>query len=118
MNTLTARSTRTITGYVTQLLEYPRWFIERDLDFTNCPHSGRYEDTAAECVNCNFGEACKWLNRNRTPSTDLGSVEELVAALQAAVSYLEAKSHYDKGCHCGNCSWLREARRFLHNRHN
>ena len=25
---------RTITGYISDLLEYPRWVIERDVDFT------------------------------------------------------------------------------------
>ena len=115
MNTLTGRNTRTIAGYVTKLLEYPRWFIERDVDFTNCRHSGRYDDSDSECVNCSFGTACQWLNQDRTPDTEHGSAEELVAALQIAVEYLQAKTQHERGCHCDNCSWLREARRFFHN---
>jgi len=116
VNTLTGRSTRTITGYVIQLLEYPRWFIERDVDFTHCRHSGRFDDSDDECVNCHFGTACQWLNQDRTPQPEHGPIEDLVAALQTAVDYLQSRNHHDRGCRCDNCNWLREARRFLHNR--
>jgi len=117
VNTLTGRSTRTITGYVIQLLEFPRWYIERDVDFTHCRHSGRFDHDDSECVNCHFGTACQWLNQERSPDVGRGSATELVAALEAAVEYLQTRIRHDRGCHCDNCSWLREARRFLHNRH-
>ena len=35
MTTLTGRNTRTIVGYVITLLDYPRWVIEREVDFTD-----------------------------------------------------------------------------------
>ena len=28
--------TRTITGYIADLLEYPRWILEREVDFSSC----------------------------------------------------------------------------------
>ena len=117
MNTLTGRSTRTITGYVTKLLEYPRWFIERDVDFTDCRHSGCYDQDDSECVNCHFGTACQWLNQDRSPDMEHGSAEELVAALETAVDYVQSRNRHDRSCHCDKCSWLREARRFLHHPH-
>ena len=43
-----------------------------------------------------------------------GGAEEL---LEMTVEYLQTRIRHDRGCHCDNCSWLREARRFLHNRH-
>jgi hypothetical protein len=46
-----------------------------------------------------------------------GSAEELVAALEIAVDYLQSGNHHDRGCHCDKCSWIREARRFLHHPH-
>lgn len=116
MSTLTPRSTRTITGYVTQLLEYPRWVIEREVDFSHCHYDGRYDKRIAECANCSFGEACRWLNQERTPRPDIASVEELVYALQTAVRYLQGKSGHVRGCDCDSCSWMREARQFLHTR--
>ena len=116
MSTLTGRSTRTITGHLSTLLEYARLVIDRDVDFTHCHYSGHYDNSIAECTTCSFGEACQWLNQDRTPSTDAGNVDELVTALQAAVQYLQAKSQHSKRCNCRNCSWLREARQFLHSR--
>ena len=116
MSTLTGRRTRTITGYVTQLLEYPRWVIERDIDFTHCHYDGRYDDRIVDCAECRFGEACRWLNKDRTPTIDLGTVEELVDALQTAVHYLRGRHDHPRGCDCEDCHWLREARQFLHTR--
>jgi len=34
MTTLTGRNARTLSGYVESLLDYPRWIIERDVDFS------------------------------------------------------------------------------------
>lgn len=114
--TLTPRSTRTISGHVTQLLEYPRWVIERDVDFTHCPYDGRFDDNVGECADCKFGAACRWLNQDRTPTTDAASVEELVDALQTAVTYLQARVSHSRACNCDTCSWLHAARHFLHAR--
>ncbi len=114
MTTLTGRGTRTITGYASKLLEHPRWVIERDVDFTQCHYDGHYDDDIAVCVQCSFGAACRWLNQSRSAATDVGTVDELVAALQTAVQYLQANPRHSKGCQCHNCSWLREARQFLH----
>ncbi len=114
MMTLTGRGTRTITGYVSKLLEHPRWVIERDVDFTDCPYDGNYDDDITVCVQCSFGTACRWLNQRRSPAIDAGTVDKMIAALQSAVYYLQAKAHHGRGCQCHNCSWLREARQFLH----
>ncbi len=114
--TLTPRYTRTITGHLEELLEYPRWFIERDVDFTHCPHYGRFDGSVEACRQCEFGEACLWLNRDRSPSLRAGSLEELVTALQAAVGYVQSRSEHSRDCHCRTCKWLHEARQFLHAR--
>lgn len=116
MTTHTGKNTRTITGYVTQLLEYPRWVIERDVDFTHCQYDGRFDKRITDCATCRFGEACNWLNQGRTPTIDAGTVDELVAALQTAVQYFQAKPRHDGTCDCDECCWLREARQFLHTR--
>ena len=117
MPSLTGRSTRTLTGYVVTLLEYPRWVIERDVDFTDCHLRGTYEVGDIRCVSCRFGAACCWLNVNRgTPSPD-ASLDELVQALRTAVDYLRASTSVDprhpRHCECETCQWLHEAGRFL-----
>ena len=76
MTTRTGK-TRTITGFIADLLEYPRWVIERDVDFTNCKHDGRYNALIDECRDCHFGTACRWLDSQRTPSMEDASIEEL-----------------------------------------
>ena len=104
--------TRTITGFLADLLEYPRWMIERDVDFTNCKYEGHYNAFIAECKYCRFGPACRWLDKNRTPSIDGASLEELSDALEAAVKYLRAAHPHEPHCGCKTCRWLREARHF------
>lgn len=117
MTTLTGRSTRTITGYLVTLLEYPRWLIDRDVDFTNCQLSGTYDTADDKCVQCTFGEACIWLNQNRSePSLDT-PLPELVDALDAALRYLRSEYHgsgeHGRHCECDTCDWIREASNFL-----
>ena len=61
MATLTPK-TRTISGYISDLLEYPRWVIEHDVDFTNCHFGGHYNAFIKACTDCPFGAACRWLD--------------------------------------------------------
>jgi len=104
--------TRTITGYIADLLEYPRWVIERDVDFTNCRHGGHHNEFIDECRDCRFGPACRWLDSQRTPSMENASVEELSKALEGAVDYLRSTDPHKSNCVCKTCHWLREARHF------
>lgn len=113
MGTPTSQNTRTLTAYVASLLEYPRWMIERDVDFTDCSHGGKYDCDVAACVICRFGSACLWLNRHRTPSTMGAPLDELIGALRGAVHYTQSTITHEHGCHCETCAWLRDARRFL-----
>ncbi len=99
------------------LLDYPRWVIEREVDFTNCPHDGRFDSDDMGCTSCRFGTACRWLNVNvSAPSPDV-ALPELIGALDAAVAYLHSPKRYEspheRGCHCDTCEWLREAKSFL-----
>ncbi len=38
----TTSKTRTLEAYVSDLLQYPRWIIEREVDFTGCRYDGHY----------------------------------------------------------------------------
>ncbi len=117
MPTLTGQNTRTIPGYVATLLEYPRWIIERDVDFTDCHLGGGFEEQDSLCASCVFGRACCWLNRNRAAPSPSAPIADLVDALQTAVDYLRGPgtghSTHLEGCDCDTCEWLREARGFL-----
>ncbi len=104
--------TRTLTGYMTELLEYPRYVIEREVDFTHCHYGGHYNAFIEECTNCRFGPACRWLDHNRTPSIEQASVEELSSALEGAVRFLRASNPHEAYCVCKTCQWLRRARHF------
>ena len=114
MGTQTGRGDRTITGYLVNLLDYPRSAIARDVDFTNCPYGGHYNPYLAECIDCRFGPGCLWLDQNRSPDLAAASVEDLVGALEGAVAYFTESSQHRRECNCGTCLWLREARHFLH----
>ena len=113
--THTGRNTRTLTGYVESLLDYPRWIIERDVDFTDCHYQGIYTASAERCVNCRFGEACCWLNLTRTPIPKNDPIPDLVTALRVAANYLQVtySENHERDCVCETCLWLRQARRFL-----
>lgn len=102
--------TRTITGYIADLLEYPRWVLEREVDFTNCRYGGHYNAYIRECADCRFGTACRWLDRNR--SLEGATVEQLTDALETAIEHLRASHQHKKTCYCKTCRWLREARHF------
>ena len=117
MPSLTGQNTRTLSGYVATLLDYPRWIIEREVDFTDCHLSGRFDENDAQCHACCFGAACCWLNRNRmSPSPDT-PLDELLQALNTAVGYLrtpnDGEAPHPNICECDTCSWLREAMGFL-----
>ena len=116
MSTLTPGHTRTISGYVSQLLEYPRWYIERDIDFTYCEYHGVYDSAVDRCASCQFGAGCQWLNSERSPTTDSASLPELMEALQAAVTYLQQHCVHKQPCRCEACAWIHEARSLLRSR--
>jgi hypothetical protein len=112
----TTSNTRTLRAYVTDLLELPRWIIERDVDFTACQYGGHYNAFLPQCVNCRFGRGCRWLNQQRTPDTQEASLDELVEALGGAVEYLQSTQGQHAEEHADIRVWMREARRFLRSR--
>ena len=106
-------NTRTLSGHLVELLEYPRWFIERDVDFSGCRHNGHFDPAASNCTECEFGAACRWLDQHRTPDLTRATLDELVIATETAVAYLAGGHQHERGCQCHPCRWLREARQFL-----
>ena len=117
MTTLTGRQVRTISGYVATLLDYPRWFIDREVDFTDCHLRGHFEPDDRCCTDCRFGSACRWLNQNRLEPTPDTPLPDLVGALQTAVRYVRSEcpdsADHTRDCDCDTCEWLREASAFL-----
>ena len=117
MNTLAGRQARTLTGYVATLLDYPRWCIEREVDFSACHLQGNFDAGEPRCTDCQFGKACHWLKLNgREPMLDTPLLD-LIDALETAVTYLRRDSRdsadHDRQCTCDTCAWLREANAFL-----
>ena len=117
MTTLTGASTRTITGYIITLLEYPRWLIEREVDFTDCHLGGNFDSADERCRDCDFGEACNWLNINRSEPTLASPLPDLLHALQTAVAYVRSDNRsapgHERHCECDTCTWMHEATNFL-----
>ncbi len=109
----TTRKTRTLKAYVTDLLEYPRWIIEHEVDFTDCPFDGPYNVFLPQCKNCQFGRGCRWLNQQRTPDIEIASIDELVEALGSAVEYLQSTDRQHADEYADTHAWIRKARRFL-----
>lgn len=117
MTTLTGRNTRTITGYIITLLDYPRWFIEREVDFTDCHLGGGFEADHPQCSTCPFGSACHWLNAHRDTPSPEAPLDDLLKALATSVEFLRL-SRADEAphaghCRCDTCQWLHEAQGFL-----
>ncbi|MGI9234897.1 MAG: hypothetical protein ACR2RD_14790 [Woeseiaceae bacterium] len=115
--TLTGRNSRTIVGYVATLLDYPRWFIEREVDFTSCRAAGDFGRNDARCSACRFGTACNWLNANRSAPTSDAPLDELLNALRTAVEFLRSTQsetgRHPADCECDTCQWLHEATGFM-----
>ena len=117
MTTLTGRHVRTISGYVATLLAYPRWFIDREVDFTNCHLQGVFDEEDTVCTACHFGSACRWLSLHRLEPTVDTPLPDLVDALQTAVAYVRKEcpdaTGHPRECNCDTCEWLHEASAFL-----
>lgn len=117
MTTPTGSSNRTITGYIVTLLEYPRWLIERDVDFTDCHLHGRHEDTDEICGACEFGSACRWLSNNPDIPLAEAPFADLLGALRSAADYVRsargAGDLHIPECDCDMCLWLQDANAFL-----
>lgn len=117
MTTLTGRNTRTLKGYAATLLEYPRWVIEREVDFTDCHLGGSFTGGDQQCAACHFGQACCWLNSNRAMPSPNTPLAELLSALTTAVEFLRSTVRGDNAhpnqCECDTCLWLHDARSFL-----
>jgi len=112
----TTGNVRTLIGYASDLLKYPRLVIERDVDFTDCRHGGRHNAILSDCMDCQFGEACRWLDYYRTPNLRGATLDELIDALESACDYFQAKIREGGVCDAEMLAWIREARRFLHAR--
>ena len=112
----TTRNTRTLRAYVNDLLEFPRWIIEREVDFTDCAYNGHYNAFLPECVNCRFGKGCRWLDQRRTPHIDDAPLDELIQALESSIDYLQSTQRQPETDDPDMHSWMREARRFLRSR--
>ena len=110
----TSRKKRTLQAYVSKLLQYPRWIIEREVDFTGCRYDGHYNVFLPECVNCPFGRGCRWLDQQRAPEISDVPLEELVQVLDGAVEYLASPKQRPEIDDDEMRAWMREARRFLH----
>ena len=117
MTTLTGNNTRTITGYVVTLLDYPRWVIEREVDFTDCHLGGAFDADDAYCSTCPFGAACCWLNVNQSKPVGAATLEELLQALKTSANFLrksrDEEANHATDCCCDTCQWLHEAQSFL-----
>jgi hypothetical protein len=115
VTTQSGSQSRTITGYLVNLLEYPRWLIERDTDFTHCPYHGRYERFVVECDACVFGKGCYWLSSYTAGETREAPLTDLVDALENAIEYVARRPQvkHSRDCACDDCEWLRSSRRFL-----
>jgi len=116
MTTEPSSKTRTLKAYASDLLEYPRWVIARDVDFTDCRHAAHYDASLAECTECQFGPACRWLDHHRTPKIDEASLDALVEAIEGACDYLQSKIQEQGTNDAETLEWIRDARRFLGSR--
>jgi len=109
----TTANTRTLRAYASDLLEYARWILERDVDFTDCRQRGHYDATVSECKECRFGEACRWLDQHRTPSTEDASLDDLVAAIESACEYLQSEKQRSDANDPELHNWIHKTHRFL-----
>lgn len=117
MTTETTSNTRTLKAYAIELLKFPRWHIEREVDFTNCRHDAEFNKLIAECAECQFGPACRWLDQHRSSLADDAPLDELTGAIESAAQYLQNGTRIRGANDAEVLAWIREARRFLRARH-
>lgn len=110
-------NTRTLQAYAIELLKFPCWQIEREVDFTDCRHDAQFNAFLAECVKCQFGPACRWLDQHRTSLADDAPLDEHIEAIDGAAQYLQSKAQKRGGNDAEVRAWIHDARRFLRARH-
>ena len=98
-----------------QLLEFPRKLVHGELELEDCLHSGFYDMSDRQCIDCPQGPECHWLCRNdEHASLQNHSTNELIRALDFALCYVHADiikwDHKPETCDCIVCNWHREAR--------
>jgi hypothetical protein len=109
----TTANTRTLRAYAADLLQYARWIIEREVDFSNCRHRGQYQSSASECTECRFGAACLWLDQQRTPNLEEASIDELIEGIESASGYLQSTERDPEVNDPELHDWIHKAHRFL-----
>lgn len=106
-------NTRTLSAYAADLLQYARWIIEREVDFTDCQQRSHYDESMPACVECRFGSACRWLDQHRTPDMETASMEEMIAGIESASEYLQSTMRNSDTNDPELHDWFHKAHRFL-----
>lgn len=101
---------------IIDLLSYPRSLVLSQIGEEDCKKDAYFDPHDTDCTGCRHGQQCQWLFSNdgfielsRKP------VEDLVAALDFAISYVDHRfeDHNSRACACQSCQWLRAARRAM-----
>ena len=111
----TTSKTRTLEAYASDLLQYPCWIIEREVDFTDCRYDGHYNAYLPD-GQLRVQSRLSLLDKQRAPDIGAAPLNDLIEALGGAVEYLESTSRQQEIDSEDMRAWIRGARRFLQSR--
>lgn len=103
---------------IIELLEYPAFKMQGQLQLDDCPHAGYYDDKDARCIDCFQGVECLFVGHTESISScQRKALIALVSQLKIGIDYVDVNlqpSHRSRRrCYCENCSWLEKANKTL-----
>ena len=100
---------------IREMLAFPRSLMRARLPTLDaCPHATNFDAQDKGCQECYHHEDCAWLARNDECGVlDVGSVAEVIAALDAARTNTQTAVYGHRACRCPSCAWLKRASKLM-----
>ena len=103
-----------IKQQIIELLEFPAFKMQGQLQLDDCPHSGFYNANDQQCVDCFQGVECLFVgNTESISSCQKKAFDRLISQLKIGIDYIDVNlqpNHRSRRrCYCENCSWLERA---------
>lgn len=103
---------------IIEAITYPRMLLLDSLNIDECPQNLYFNSSDPQCLGCDKGEECSWLNRNDEFSAlAMKPMGDLISVLHFCINFVETRCSGDQHnvgrCACEPCTWVRKARRLV-----
>jgi hypothetical protein len=107
-----------IKQQIIELLEFPAFKMQGQLQLDGCPHAGFYDVADERCIDCFQGVECQFVGHSESiTSCQKKAMARLISQLKIGIDYIDVNlqpNHRSRRrCYCENCSWLERANAIL-----